>query len=69
MPIQPIHGRGLTFLQCQDGVGKALSKGLLDRPAPLNDTDQNDHDGHNEQDVYESSQCVGSDESQEPENQ
>jgi hypothetical protein len=50
------------------GLIKASGR-LLDRPAALDDTDQNDDEGHNEQDVNESSQCVGSDESQEPENQ
>ena len=44
-------------------IVKGFMKGLLDRPATLNDTDQNDDNGHNEKDVYKSSQRVGSDES------
>ena len=41
----------------------------LYRPAALDDTNQNDDEGHNEKEVNEPSQCVGSDESQEPQNQ
>ena len=43
--------------------------GLENRPTPLNDAYQDDDDGYNEKDMDESSQSVGSYESQEPQDQ